>query len=84
MKAPDKIYLTEWNGEGISEYDTPWSSVPYDEKTQPCKNYEYIRKDALLEWAKEQKSFEQGFEDGEAEHGYKCALDDLIEKVKSL
>lgn len=45
---------------------------------------EFIRKDALIEWAKNQMTFEQGFEDGEAEHGYKSALNDLINELNKL
>ena len=38
---------------------------------------EFIRKDALLNWIKQQLSFEHGFEDGDAEHGYMEALKDV-------
>lgn len=38
---------------------------------------EYIRKDALLDWIKQQQSFEQGYADGETEYGYKEALKDV-------
>lgn len=43
MKAPNKIYIEQ-------------KAIMYDMvSTEPCKpdDYEYIRKDALLEWAKE-------------------------------
>ena len=45
------------------------------------KNVEFIRKDALLDWIKEQLSSEQGFEDGETERGYKEALKDLMKYI---
>ena len=45
MKAPDKIYCGN-NGHGNLSYST--------EKIYPSME-EYIRKDSLLEWAKEQK-----------------------------
>lgn len=48
--------------------------------TSPQTNFEeieFIRKKALLDWIKQQLSFEQGFNDGEAEYGYKNALKDI-------
>ncbi len=38
---------------------------------------EFIRKNALLDWIKTKLSYEQGFDDGEAEHGYREALKDV-------
>lgn len=38
---------------------------------------EFVRKNALLDWIKQQLSFEQGFNDGEAEYGYKNALEEM-------
>ena len=38
---------------------------------------EFIQKNALLDWIKQQLSFEQGFNDGEVEYGYKHALKDM-------
>ena len=46
--APDKIYVKEF-GEGISQM---WS-VRKAQKTTANAQHEYIRKEALLEWAKE-------------------------------
>jgi len=48
--------------------------------TSPQTNFEeieFIRKNALLDWIKQQLSFEQGFNDGEAEYGYKNALEEM-------
>ena len=46
MKAPDKIYFYSYCG----DIDTAtWDVEPFN-----GENVEYIRKDALLEWAKEQ------------------------------
>lgn len=77
MKAPDKIYIQQT---GEVTFNALWKDKPFDKGF----NFIYIRKDALLEWAKEQKSFEQGFEDGMEERGYRFALDDLIDKLNSL
>ncbi len=38
---------------------------------------EFVRKNALLDWIKQQLSFEQGFDDGEAEYGHKNALEEM-------
>lgn len=60
MKAPDVIYANDY---GL------W----YKEK-QPVKETEaYIRKDALLEWAKERKKYTYGF-----------LWEDFIDKLNSL
>ena len=47
MKAPDKIYVKEFD-EGISQM---WSRVKATETTANVQ-HEYINKDALIEWAK--------------------------------
>ena len=47
-KAPDKIYIAETPNKLIEIWsDEPIESKPY------ITEHEYIRKDALLEWAKE-------------------------------
>ena len=46
MKAPDKIYIQTNAGEAFS---SKWTTIPF----RDFENTEYIRKDALLEWAKE-------------------------------
>lgn len=48
------------------------------------KEIEFIRKDTLLDWAKRQMSFEQGFKSGEAERGYRFALEDLTEYLSRM
>lgn len=68
---PDKIYIN-----GFSAF-----------ATEPVKNgIEYIRKDALIEWTS--KKFGQvsdmGFDDGDVEHGYTRALEDVIDKLNSM
>ena len=107
MKAPDKIYLVEWDNKGISEYETPWSPAPYENRN--CKNHKYIRKDIvdetiktaedhsyfagqekfrekLIEWASKSlgQVSDMGFDDGDVEHGYTRALQDIIDKINSL
>ncbi len=48
MKVPDKIYVREF-AEGLNQM---WSHIKATE-TSAIAQHEYIRKDALLEWAKE-------------------------------
>ena len=39
---------------------------------------EFVRKNALLDWAESQMRIEHGYESGEAECGYKDALMDMV------
>ena len=45
MKSPDKIYIQTNAGEALS---SKWTTIPF----RDFENTEYIRKDALMEWAK--------------------------------
>lgn len=78
MEAPDKIYL---NTPKIQpELDnTTWDTKTYDD----CENIKYIRKDALLKWAKE-KNKRIDTDEGDYSLGYVSAVIDLIEKIESL
>ena len=68
MKEPDKIYV----------------SIGYEAQTKPFHHsIEYIRKDALLEWAKEKNKMIDT-EDGDYSLGYVSAMIDLIEKIESI
>lgn len=54
MKAPDKIYIAQlWEKPSIEQ--TGFSPIWSDEVRPAFNNIAYIRKDALLEWAREQK-----------------------------
>ena len=48
MIAPDKIYIQTNAGEAFS---SKWTTIPF----RDFENTEYIRKDALMEWAKENR-----------------------------
>ena len=48
MKAPDKIYIAETPNKLIEI----WSEEPIEPEPY-ITEHEYVRKDALLEWAKE-------------------------------
>lgn len=69
MATPDKIYLHEISAEELTE------NLPY----HIC----YIRKDALLEWAKKNNKRIDA-EEGDYSLGYVSAMIDLIEKIESL
>ena len=50
MKPPDKIYLQHTKGTSNGFLGIAWEDKNFNRNTEPV---EYIRKDALLEWAKE-------------------------------
>ncbi len=84
---PDKIYVgigTLSSIQPAEEYAFPgWQEKPYSE----IRNEEYIRKDALLEWAKEQfeyyKQIDDDF-DGDVFIGNRHAFAEMISKINSL
>lgn len=49
MEAPDKIYLLK------VELEERWPGITEASELEPKKEVCYIRKDAILEWAKEGK-----------------------------
>lgn len=64
MKAPDKIYVNP-------DLDCPWTG-------EGCfGDVEYIRKDALIEWAEDIKAKTGWYE-------IEVAMDDLIDKLNSM
>ena len=69
MTAPDKSYIHEASA---PELNVP---IPY--------GIEYIRKDALLEWAKE-KNKRLDAEKADYSLAYVAAMIDLIEKIELL
>ena len=75
MKAPDKVYYTQT--EHVANYFT--TGKPFE---RDC--VEYIRKDALLEWAKKLK--ERWEEPPMSKHSPGCVymLEQLIEKLNSM
>ena len=74
MKAPDKIYL------GIDDIGSGYVyNLSLDNNGHP----EYIRKDALLEWAKK-KNQRIDTNEGDYSLGYVSAMIDLIDKLNSM
>lgn len=80
--VPDKIYIAETPNKLIEI----WSDEPIEPKPY-ITEHEYIRKDALQEWAKEMKeqvglglnAYDMGEENGKAD-----MLNALIDKLNSL
>lgn len=82
MQAPDKIYLSVEKGEN-------WAHAMWTQKTPEEQKFseldeheEYIRKEAILEWAN--KELKRYSEDTQWEFGYSRALRDLIDKLNQL
>lgn len=68
MEAPDKLYI------GIQDLG---SGYTYDLSLDDNGGQEYIRKDALMEWAKDFKRRTGWYE-------IEVAMDDLIDKLNSM
>lgn len=73
MKTPDKIYR-RLKGSYIYYSDFKPAKIRYNEPDAE----EYIRKGALLKWAKEKKKWYEGRED------YEMAFRLVIDKINSL
>lgn len=72
MKALDKIYIQTNAGEAIS---SKWTTIPF----RDFENTEYIRKEALMEWAN--KELKDNFE---YHNDYDLALYSLIDKLNEM
>lgn len=80
--APDKIYVSR----NFSEDNSP-HGLWYLNKSEHDINVEYIRKDALLEWAeekREQMKIEAGGCSNMAAAGKYLAYSELIDKLNSM
>ena len=82
MTAPDKIYIPIYpnynlDGEHLGD---EWMYEPH----KGFNNAEYIRKDALLEWAKEHYTSLDITKRDMWDGGYNCAIKELIDKLNSL
>ena len=81
MKAPNKIYLQRNTTTDL--YDEFWPEW-FEGTHHPERDICYIRKDALLEWAKELK--ERWEEPPMSKHSPGCVymLEQLIDKLNSM
>lgn len=82
MNAPDKIYIFQ-DGDELWYKPEEWGDTP------PPNRVEYIRKDDLLEWAKEQKArlkqgYKKDWKNDDTLNGGKLMLDKLIDKLSSM
>jgi hypothetical protein len=72
MKAPDKLYIGRRN---YGPLIGGWESQPFTSKE--IESIEYIRKDALIEWAEDIKAKTAWYE-------IQVAMDDVIDKLNSM
>ncbi len=84
MKAPDKIYIAETPNKLIEI----WSDEPIEPKPY-ITEHEYIRKDALLEWAEKKKNDVKKFGQRYNEANYYNSgchdtIQELIDQINSL
>ena len=77
MNAPDKIYVSR----NFSEDNSP-HGLWYLNKSQHDINVEYIRKDALLEWAK--KEMGEWSSESNTAQCVKMGLTLVIDKIETL
>lgn len=75
MKAPDKIYIQTNKGETIS---SKWTTIPF----RDFENTEYIRKDALIEWANSWLAFKRS--GIVLDDGFSYAMEELIKKLNEM
>ena len=77
MKTPDKIYIAFENGFVAQTANTDKDAEGNSVFVDGLEPVEYIRKDALLEWA-------NGMSKAVATLGEELAYNELIEHIKSL
>lgn len=83
MKAPDKIYVTVDKPDRIVETNPEIIGVAWTERDDSCEHIEYIRKDALVEWAND-NLLECEASNDDADYGRIDAFKKLIDKLGSL
>lgn len=77
MNAPDKIYVNFPYGE-----EHPWSGPMVTKQGLNRHDTIYIRKDALLEWAK--KEMKEWSSESNTAQGVKMGLTLVLDKIESL
>lgn len=87
MKAPDKIYVCIPQRLNLSTFkeDSKYVGMAYNDKgnLRSPQIEEYIRKDALMEWAEKELSIRRDSGDSDFLPAI-VVLDDLIEKLNSM
>jgi len=79
MNAPDKIYVSR----NFSEDNSP-HGLWYLKKSEHDINVEYIRKDALLEWAEEKLENMKKLSPSDGARIYSNAINDLVDKLNQM
>lgn len=77
MAAPDKLYIGRRNYGPLIE---GWKSQPFTSKE--IESIEYIRKDALLEWANGWLAFKRS--GVVLDDGFSYAMEELIKKLNEM
>lgn len=84
MDTPNKIYIAD----NVFPTHVDWDGSPINTKRIESSDIEYLRKDALLEWAKEQKKeCEQVIREHPEDESLWCErdkYDELIDKLNSM
>lgn len=80
MKAPDKIYLQRVPSN--QEVIDGWTVEPV--KHTVLEDIEYIRKDALLEWAEEKLENMKKLSPSDGARIYSNAINDLVDKLNQM
>ena len=77
MKAPDKLYIGRRN---YGPLIGGWESQPFSSKE--IESIEYIRKDALIEWANSWLAFKRS--GIVLDDGFSYAMEELIKKLNEM
>jgi hypothetical protein len=87
MKAPDKIYICIERTYGASDGQVIAMVTPHNER-QSVNDIEYIRKDALLDWIKEQLAENAEWREVNPDDrffgGKEVAFNRIIDKINSM
>ena len=83
MQAPDKIYVDD----NVFPTHIDWDGSPINTKRIESSDIEYIRKDALLEWAREKMNInltEADNTDDRFTYGIAAGFGSVVDKLKSM
>lgn len=74
METPDKIYVRQYRDGDTSVF---WDEEPHEDEIAGIEAVEYIRKDALLEWANNWKQLGQSKD-------FMYAIETLVRHLNSM
>lgn len=86
MKAPDKIYLTKGDPHDSIDFDTDvkYGSVMWEQFRLTDYDVEYIRKDFLLRWAKNELENARITDFDDFGRGEVITWEEIVDKLNSL